>query len=201
MKCVVGHQIQKRIHFIGPFGVGKTTALASVSDIPVAKMDVHSHEALTLCGSDKTTTTVGFDYGEWQMQDEVVGLYGLPGQVRFDAVWDKLLPESTGVVMWLYGDRPDAAEQCAYWLDVLAKRDALRSLVVAVTRVEANEAEPTLDVLRSLVKPHHPYAPVMTADPRNKMSVIQAIAVAVSTPYATSERQKSANHEQQHHLA
>lgn len=183
MKCVVGHRIQKRIHFVGSFGVGKTTAMASVSDIPVAKMDVHSHEALSLDDSEKTTTTVGFDYGEWHMKDEVVGLYGLPGQVRFDAVWDKLLPESTGVVMWLYGDRPDHLDQCAYWLDVLAKRNVLKSLVVAVTRLDTDKAEPTLDALRALVKPYHPYAPVMTADPRNKMSVIQAVAVAASTPY------------------
>lgn len=187
MKQVIGHRIQKRIHFIGPFGVGKTTAMASVSDIPVAKMDVRSHEAKALNDVGKTTTTVGFDYGEWHMEDEVVGLYGLPGQVRFEAVWDKLLPESTGVVMWLYGDRSDTQEQCAYWLDVLAKRDVLKSLVVAVTRLEADAAEPRLDALRTLVKPYHPYAPVMTADPRDRMSVIQAIAVAVSTPHDTVE--------------
>lgn len=183
MKVVLGHQTEHQVAFVGPFGVGKTTALRAVSDIPVASTEMLSDETAALGNRLKTTTTVGFDYGEWSFPDGMrVGLVGVPGQERFDAMWDAFLPQSSAVVLWLFGNRPGALADGQFWLDVLAKRGALARLAVAVTRLPDDVDDRELDPYRSLTGRYHPMAPVITADPRDPASVVQAIIVALSTP-------------------
>ncbi|HNU11120.1 MAG TPA: hypothetical protein PKJ45_07115 [Rubrivivax sp.] len=185
MKIVLGHHAKHQVVFVGPFGVGKTTALRAVSDIPVASMETASEEARGLGDQGKTTTTVGFDYGEWQFPDGArVGLFGVPGQERFNAMWDALLPQSSAVVLWLYGNRDNALAEGHFWLDALAARKAVARLAVAVTRLPADIPDQQLDPYRRLTARYHPLAPVITADPREAGSVMQAIMVALSTPYS-----------------
>lgn len=185
MKIVLGHHAKHQVVFVGPFGVGKTTALRAVSDIPVASMETASGEVAALGDAGKTTTTVGFDYGEWQFPDGArVGLFGVPGQERFNAMWDALLPQSSAVVLWLYGDRASALAEGRFWLDALAARKAVARLAVAVTRLAADTPDHLLDPYRQLAERYHPLAPVITADPRDAGSVMQAIMVALSTPFS-----------------
>ena len=78
--ALVGDAVANRVTFVGPYGVGKTTALRAVSDIPVLDTDVMMTRERAGSAPDKTHTTVGFDYGEWQFDDgSRVGLFGLPG--------------------------------------------------------------------------------------------------------------------------
>lgn len=185
MKVVLGHQTQHQVVFVGPFGVGKTTALRSVSDIPVVSTEAASSEVAALSDSGKTTTTVGFDYGEWSFPDGArVSLIGVPGQERFNAMWDALLPQSSAVVLWLYGNRPNAMAEGRFWLEALAARQAVARLAVALTRLPADAPDPQLTPFRELAGRYHPLAPVITADPREPAQVMQAILVALSTPYS-----------------
>lgn len=180
----LGHQAHHKIVFAGTFGVGKTTALRAVSDIEVANTDVNSLEITDeLRQAGKTTTTVGFDYGELHLPDKTrVELYGLPGQERFDLIWDNLLNKDTGILLWLYGDKPDALDECKTWLDILASRSATRKLCVALTRLPTPTPSMLLAPFRELIMQYNPYAPVMSADPREKSQVEQAILMAVGTP-------------------
>lgn len=185
MKIVLGHHAKHQVVFVGPFGVGKTTALRAVSDIPVASMETASGEAVNSGDRGKTTTTVGFDYGEWQFPDGArVGLFGVPGQERFNAMWDALLPQSSAVVLWLFGNRANALAEGHFWLDALAARKAVTRLAVAVTRVSPQAPDHELEPYRRLAARYHPLAPVITADPREPASVMQAIMVALSTPFS-----------------
>ncbi|WP_024539004.1 GTP-binding protein [Comamonas badia] len=185
MKVVLGHQTRHQVVFVGPFGVGKTTALRAVSDIPVVNTEASSGEATTLADSGKTTTTVGFDYGEWTFPDGArVALIGVPGQERFNAMWDALLPQSSAVVLWLYGNRANALAECRFWLEALAVRKAVARLALALTRLPGDTPDHTLEPFRQLTGNYHPLAPVLTADPREPAQVMQAIMVALSTPYS-----------------
>ncbi|MDR2837742.1 MAG: hypothetical protein LBV49_04110 [Azonexus sp.] len=186
MNIVLGHRATQQVVFAGPFGVGKTTALRAVSDIPVSNTDELSSELSQLKNSlGKTTTTVGFDYGEWNFSDGArVGLIGLPSQERFSAMWDMLLPKSSAVVLWLYGNSDDALADCRFWLEALTQRQAVTRLAVALTRLPFDVSEETLAPFRHLTSLYHPLAPVLTADPRQPASVMQAIMVALSTPDA-----------------
>ncbi|MFD4634831.1 ATP/GTP-binding protein [Streptomyces sp. NPDC058284] len=90
----------------GGFGAGKTTTIASVSEI-----DILTTEAgLTTAGagvddlnglSNKTTTTVAMDFGRitFPEQDIILYLFGTPGQERFQFMWDELGRGAVGAVV------------------------------------------------------------------------------------------------------
>ncbi len=191
LNIVLGHTIAHQVVFAGPFGVGKTTALRAVSDIPVVNTDVASHEvAPNAPAQGKTTTTTAFDYGEWRFADgNRVSLIGVPGQDRFEAMWDLTIPRSSAIVLWVYGDRDPQLHDCSKWLNALAQRQATARLAVAVTRVAAENTEAALAPYRALVRRYHPLAPVITADPRQAADVMQAIMIALTSPYAALDRQ------------
>ena len=73
---------QYKIIFTGPVGAGKTTAITSISDVPLIKTD---EAASDMTKQRKAETTVAMDYGIMNLKDnEKIHLYGTPGQERFD---------------------------------------------------------------------------------------------------------------------
>ncbi|MEU9272342.1 ATP/GTP-binding protein [Streptomyces sp. NPDC048251] len=91
----------------GGFGVGKTTAIAAISDIPPLRTEerltARSEPVDSLDGVEaKTTTTVAFDFGRvgWDLPDPVeLYLFGTPGQPRFWSFWHHLAEGAFGAVV------------------------------------------------------------------------------------------------------
>jgi signal recognition particle receptor subunit beta len=89
----------------GGFGVGKTTMVGTVSEIP----PLRTEELLTEAGAGiddltgvqrKTTTTVALDFGRITINSELVlYLFGTPGQERFWFMWDELAGGALGAVV------------------------------------------------------------------------------------------------------
>jgi signal recognition particle receptor subunit beta len=89
----------------GGFGVGKTTFVGSVSEIPPLRTeaamtmlasDVDNRQA----GTDKTTTTVVMDFGRITVDPTLVMyLFGTPGQDRFGFMWDDVCVGALGAVV------------------------------------------------------------------------------------------------------
>ena len=117
-----------------------------------------------------------------------MSLIGVPGQERFEAIWDVMFPRSSAIVLWLFGDRDPYLRDCTKWLDALAKRKAISRLAVAVTRVTDANLETAIGPYRDLIEQYHPLAPVITADPRRASDVLQAITMALTSPYSPIER-------------
>ncbi len=77
-----------KVLFTGPVGAGKTTAIRTISDHLPMMTDVAATDETR---DRKPSTTVAMDYGVIRLgRDEVVHLYGTPGQDRFDFMWEIL---------------------------------------------------------------------------------------------------------------
>jgi uncharacterized protein len=104
-----------KILVAGPFGVGKTTLIDSVSEI----RPLHTEERLTEASAptddldgvrEKTTTTVAVDFGRISLPDGVVlYLFGAPGQARFRPLWDDLAHGALGALVLVDSRRVDAS--------------------------------------------------------------------------------------------
>ena len=89
--------IESKIIFTGPVGVGKTTAIAAISDEPPIQTDARASD-MTL--ARKANTTVAMDYGVIRLDESTkVHLYGTPGQERFDFMWEILSQGSIGLIL------------------------------------------------------------------------------------------------------
>ncbi|MFD9434713.1 ATP/GTP-binding protein [Streptomyces sp. NPDC060002] len=104
-----------KILVAGPFGVGKTTLIDSVSEIRPLHTEEHLSEASAdvddLAGvREKSTTTVAIDFGRISLPGDVVlYLFGTPGQERFRALWDDIAYGALGALVLVDSRRLDAS--------------------------------------------------------------------------------------------
>lgn len=88
---------QHKIVFAGSMGAGKTEAIRSLSDIPVLLTEAFNTDQQS---HNKMETTVGIDYGEVMLEDGIkIGLYGTPGQSRFDFIWSVICKGAIGAII------------------------------------------------------------------------------------------------------
>jgi signal recognition particle receptor subunit beta len=181
---VVGSRAQQQVAFVGPFGVGKTTAVFTLCGDSVASTDVQSSLVQARAGRHvKATTTVGLEMGEWTAPDgRTVSVVGTPGQERFDLVRRSAMPRSAGVVLWLFGDHEHAGLDAELWLDFIAAEVLLDRITVALTRLDGRDVEAELDAFRQIVDRFSPAIPVLAADPRDAGDVQTVVLTALRAP-------------------
>jgi hypothetical protein len=132
-----------KVVFIGPVGVGKTTAVQHLSDIPVVATDVVASDAVVL--RSKQTTTVALDYGKVTLNNgRIVHLYGTPGQERFNFMWDILTQgKGTALVLLINNSRPQPLRDMEFFISNFRKFAEAGRMLVAVTHTDL-VATPTL---------------------------------------------------------
>lgn len=153
----------------GGFGVGKTTLVASVSEI----VPLRTEEVLTERGvgvddltgvSQKTTTTVALDFGRITINPELIlYLFGTPGQDRFWFMWDELAQGALGAIVLADTRRLDS---CFAAVDYFEK--CRIPFVIGVNRFEGAQPYEVEEVRAALDL--DPFVPIQLCDARHRES-------------------------------
>lgn len=162
----------------GGFGVGKTTTVAGISEIPVLTTEA----AMTEVAADidrtghvpaKTTTTVALDFGSVTIDDEIkLYLFGTPGQDRFGFMWNDLTQGALGALVVVDTRRLD---DCYAAVDYFEHTDV--PFVVAVNLFDGMLEHDLEDVRWALAVSES--TPVITYDARDRRSIRDALLVVL----------------------
>ncbi len=163
-----------KIVVAGGFGVGKTTLVQALSEIPpllteepmtTASIGIDSPDMVP----DKRTTTVAMDFGRITVDDALIlYLFGTPGQDRFWFMWDELARGCVGAVVLVDLRRID---ECFAAVDYFENRRV--PFVVAVNTFPDAHRFSHDDVVRALALA--PDTPVTRMDARNPDSCLTTL--------------------------
>jgi signal recognition particle receptor subunit beta len=176
-----------KIVIAGGFGVGKTTAVSAISEIPVLTTEVAMTEvaaAIDRTGHvpDKTTTTVALDFGRLTIDDDIMlYLFGTPGQDRFGFMWTELTEGAIGALVIVDTRRLD---ECYPAVDFFER--AGLPFVVGVNLFDGMLRHEMDDVRWALAVADD--TPVIPLDARERLSVRDALVVVLQCALAARPR-------------
>ena len=163
-----------KIVVAGGFGVGKTTMVRTLSEIP----PLLTEEAMTSASlgiddngavPDKTTTTVAMDFGRITVDEGLIlYLFGTPGQDRFWFMWDELARGAVGAVVLVDLRRVD---ECFAAVDYFENRRL--PFVVAINGFPSTTGFAPQAVRDALSLPGD--TPVLHMDARDRTSCLDTL--------------------------
>ncbi|TXJ06117.1 MAG: GTP-binding protein [Acinetobacter sp.] len=174
---------QYKIVFGGSMGAGKSAAIQSLSDIPVLttetmNTDVNAHQ--------KQLTTVGIDYGEVTLDNDLkIGLYGTPGQNRFDFMWSVICKGAIGTVILIDHSSMNSLQDLEFYVSAFA--DFTDNMVIGITHIDEKPEKITTIYHEWLAKYQKSY-PLFHIDARNKKDVLLLIDALIASVEVNLEK-------------
>ena len=168
--------VEHVILFAGPMGAGKTTAISSISDIPVVATEAVNNDREH---NAKATTTVALDYGQIALPEgEVVRLYGIPGQERFEFMWKILEARAEGLIILLDNDAQNPIADMDHFLDRFRTMCRRRTVVVGVTRTDVASTY-SIDSYYHRLRERHQHIPIFEVDARDRAQILVLLTTLV----------------------
>jgi len=182
---------QHKIVFTGTPGAGKTTAIAMLSDAPPVVTDVRNTDAAL----GKENTTVGLDFGQVDLGDgQCVRLFGTPGQLRFEFMWQIIATDALGLVILIDNSRPDPLGDLAAYLDAYEALLPTLSCVVGIGRT-LDCSWPAIDHFGDALAARGLVLPVLAVDVRRREDVLMLVdAVLIQAEMRASSDSSCPHH-------
>lgn len=166
---------QYKIVFGGTMGAGKSAAIKALSDTQVVSTEAVNTDTQA---HQKSLTTVGIDYGEISLEDGTkIGLYGTPGQDRFDFMWSIVCKGAIGIVVLIDHSSPNRIKDLEFYIK--AFEDLGTNVVVGITHLDL-EHDQKLKIYRDWMQVNQKQLPLFAVDARQKDDVLLMIEALIA---------------------
>lgn len=166
-----------KIIFAGSMGAGKTTAITALSESEVVSTDVANSDRQA---HSKLLTTVGIDYGQIMLPPDIkIGLYGTPGQERFELVWRIVTEGALGAIIMVDSSSAKAPQELPYYVEYF-HRHKIKNIIVGMTHCDI-PGHLTLDGAFKILAEKNLTFPVFEIDARKKDDVLLLVETLIAS--------------------
>lgn len=167
-----------RIVVTGTVGAGKSTFVKTFSQTEVIETEKKATDDTSLL---KKRTTVAFDFGTRNLSRNMeLQVYGTPGQSRFDFMWDLLIRRAHAYILLVAANRSSAFNDAREIISFMNHRVQI-PMIIGMTCTDLPGAlgqEHVMFGLGFMNDRNRP--PIITVNPHDKMSVLEAIMVLMA---------------------
>ncbi len=157
-----------KIVISGPFAAGKTTFIKTITEI--APIDTEAKTTATDESVVKDSTTVAMDFGRISVDDEnVLHIFGTPGQFRFNYMWSILGKDALGIIVIVDSGARETFEDAKDMINFFrVKTDA--PAVIALNHFDEKGNKVDKNEIRKILNLPN-WIPVVDCNARDKQSV------------------------------
>jgi signal recognition particle receptor subunit beta len=166
-----------RLVVTGTVGAGKSTFIRSASEIEVVDTD---RKATDEVAGLKQNTTVSMDFGTLQFGEEMaLHIYGTPGQIRFDFMWEILIERAHAYILLIAAHRPSEFHHARRIMNFMNQRAHI-PMIIGITHGDCDGAWSNEDIALALGYQESAITPpVVSVNADEEESVVKALITLV----------------------